>query len=285
MPYVENKKMQQSSDEAEHSEHDIQSREFQEYMIEAPIKNTPMGIFWDFENIQVKNIEEFAEIVRCHMKKFHRKHFYAAAKLGVIKQNRNIEKKMKNAVIKLCCAPNGKDEADNMIKNEMQEFYNQRGKSCWMVLITGDYGFYETIIRYKHTYDFENIVLIFDDRQDSTEAGSRMTNNAPYKIPVSYFLRQLPISKKQSKKEATVKSFNPGEVRQEMGETSKPATVEKVAQNMFHPPATPKKDLIQLTEAEAISEKDSRQFPRPEPTGFEELEQHTPFFPLPPTLD
>ena len=267
--------MQQSSDKAEHSQLDVQSREFQEYMIKAPIKDTPLGIFWDVENIPVENIEEFAEIVRCLMTEFHRKLFYAAATTEFIQQNREMDRKMKNVVIKLCCAPKGKDEADNMIKNEMQEFYNQHGKSCWMVLITGDYGFYETIIRYKHTYNFENIVLIFDDRQASTVAGRRMTNHAPFKIPVSYFLRQLPVTKKQSRKEAKVKSFNPDEARQEMGQTTKPKTVEKVTQNMSHHPLA-SEDLMQSTEAEAALEKDSEQFPRPEPTGSEELEKKNP---------
>ena len=69
------------------------------------------------------------------MKKFHQKLFYAAA-AQTYANVREIPTKMKNANIDFFLAPEGKDKADEWIRDEIKLFCRKYRENSWIVLIS-----------------------------------------------------------------------------------------------------------------------------------------------------
>ena len=185
------------------SESNVEKKTFEDHKIKAPRKDTPIAYFWDVQNISVSenDVEEFLESVRNHMLDFREVHFYAPASVGFINKNTKSVAKMNRACVDVCYMEAGKDKADHKIKNKIDEFFFQYFHDGWIVIITGDSGFYEMIIRYKRKFNNNNLVLIYDDRQKSPKI-QQMADHAPRKIPISHFLRLLPKTRKKAKQEA-----------------------------------------------------------------------------------
>ena len=162
-----------------------QKQETADHTITAPNKDTIMGIFWDVENagVLVENIEIFAENVRSNMKNFHRKLFYAAA-AQTYANVREIPTRMKNANIDFFLAPEGKDEADEWILDQIKVFCDNYSENSWIVLISTDAKAFNPIVK-----SIRNpLVLIYDDGKDASGGKlKKMLKSARYKLPIKLF--------------------------------------------------------------------------------------------------
>ena len=162
-----------------------QKQETTHHTITAPNEGTIMGIFWDVENtsVPVQYVENFAENVRSNMKNFHRKLFYAAAAQAYANV-REIPTKMKNANIDFFLAPEGKDEADDWIRDEIKEFCHKYRENSWIVLISTDAKAFNPIVKTIRN----PLVLIYDDGKDASGGKlKKMLKSARHKFPIRLF--------------------------------------------------------------------------------------------------
>ena len=127
---------------------------------------TPMGIFWDAENVAVKvcEMEIFAENIRSffHKKNFHLKLFYVAG-APIYASAKDRLKRTFNADIEFELVPHGPDEADYQIINEIEEFYKKHGENSWIVLISTDANAFTDTVRER-----KNLVLVYDSKKKVT---------------------------------------------------------------------------------------------------------------------
>jgi len=206
-----------------------EQKTFDHNVVEAPKPKTPIAFFWDFENASVPEnyIEEFIEVVRGHMEGFSEKHFYAPASVGYINKHVTSVAKLNRCCVDICYMEAGKDKADNKIKDKVNEFFVEYRHDGWIVIITGDTGFYDTIIRYKRKYSYQNLVLIYDDRQESSKV-KQMAKHAPRKIPLTHFLNPHFLEKKEAK-EARKKARNANKKRNHEDDTQ--TIIDKTPEN------------------------------------------------------
>ena len=105
--------------------------------------------------------------------------------------------RMYHAKIDLNVVENDERRVVKTIEDQICDFYDGRYKQgCCMVLITGSYEFHRTITHYKHTKNFDDLVLVYIEAQYVGQELSRKENKdlerlalvAPKKTPLSYFM-------------------------------------------------------------------------------------------------
>ena len=160
---------------------------------------TTAGFFWDYETAPVRNehIVNFAEDIRSHMIGFNHETFYAAASPSFT-NNHQISRNMKHAHIRLLSSPEERHQTNDIIKKEIWKFHKDHHKDgCWIVLVTGDFSFYETINMLKYDEQFDNLTLVYNDKDNTLLTSQNMFSMkklAPKSVPLSYFLKLLPRS-------------------------------------------------------------------------------------------
>ena len=160
---------------------------------------TRAGFFWDYKTAPVpcEEITNFAEDLRSHMVDFlNLEIFYAALPASITNESKNISRNMKQAHIQLLSPPEERHQTVDILNKHMRKFhkdYHEDG--CWIVLVTGDFSFYETINMLKYDEQFTSFRLVYNDKDNTLltpQETFSMKKLAPNSVPLSYFLDLLP---------------------------------------------------------------------------------------------
>ena len=177
--------------------------------VHAPIDGMPVAVFWDVENIRIvePHVEQFVKTVRNNLNNFQEKMFVAPASLRFWNRYNNCMKKLNEQNVSTLSIPSGKNEADEKIMQEMEKFRNEYGRKSCMILITGDTDFHDEIKKCKND-GYENIVLIYDDRQNVSTKIQNMVNDVhPLTIPLKSILpKKHCLRKRKSEEVICIKS-------------------------------------------------------------------------------
>ena len=170
----------------------------EQHIRRARTPNARVRIFWHFESapVRIERIGKFVQEVKSHLIDFKRIDLTAVATADFIKKDEKFTQTMNYAKIDLISVTDD-GRAVQKIQNKMHDFYDDYHEDgCCMVLITGSYEFYRTIVHYKHTKSFRDLVLVYNAELLMTSKQSReekkqtyrMKNLAPQYTPLSYFL-------------------------------------------------------------------------------------------------
>ena len=174
----------------------------EQHIRRATHEKARVGIFWHLQSapIPLQHIEDFASVLKNHLKNFQSKDFTAVATSAYTNDlDPVLKERMHNANIYLI-DKNDEKQVIETIQDKMSDFYDKHHEDgCWIVLITGSYEFYRIIDHYKHQKGFYDLVLVHNSLQSVNQHLSkaetdqiRLVEDAPKKSPLSYFLGLIP---------------------------------------------------------------------------------------------
>ena len=135
--------------------------------IRAPESNTPIGFFWDIENVPGPsnvNIIQLINSIRKYMVDFKEEIFLTFIRITKETLDTNKSKLLNDllaAYVLVGFASAGKDGADRMIQTRMDDFWYKNPNGL-AVLVTGDAGFAPMINKYVNTRK-KKMILIYND--------------------------------------------------------------------------------------------------------------------------